>query len=87
MTEEKLINIPYIVHESEVARQERTIKRLWILSIVIFLAFVLSNGAWIVYENSFEDVTTTIEAEQDSSGTNIISGRDLFYGSESESNN
>lgn len=25
-----LINIPYIAHESEVARQERTIKRLWI---------------------------------------------------------
>ena len=84
---EKPINIPYIAHESEVARQERTIKRLWILCIVIFLAFVLSNAGWIIYESSFEDVTTTIEAEQDSSGTNIISGRDLFYGSESESNN
>ncbi len=87
MTEEKLINIPYIVHESEVARQERTIKRLWILSIVIFLAFVLSNGAWIVYESSYADTITTIEAEQDGSGTNIISGRDLSYGSESTDNN
>lgn len=85
MTENKLITIPYIVHESEVARQERTIKRLWILTIVIFLAFVLSNGAWIVYENSFED-TVTIEAEQEGSGTNIISGRDLSYGSESQGN-
>ena len=80
-----LINIPYIAHESEVARQERTIKRLWILSIVIFLAFVISNASWIVYESSFED-RVTIEAEQEGSGTNIISGRDLSYGSESQNN-
>ena len=78
-----LINIPYIAHESEVARQERTIKRLWILSIVIFLAFVISNASWIVYESSFED-RVTIEAEQEGSGTNIISGRDLSYGAEGQ---
>lgn len=80
-----LINIPYIAHESEVARQERTIKRLWILSIVIFLAFVISNASWIVYESSFED-KVTIEAEQEGSGTNIISGRDLSYGAEGQNN-
>lgn len=80
-----LINIPYIAHESEVARQERTIKRLWILSIVIFLAFVISNASWIVYESSFED-KVTIEAEQEGSGTNIISGRDLSYGTEGQNN-
>lgn len=87
MNQNEILNIPYIAHESELARMERMIRRLWVLCIVIFLAFVLSNAGWIVYESSFEDVTTTIEAEQDSSGTNIISGRDLFYGSESESNN
>lgn len=84
---EKPINIPYIAHEGEVARQERTIKRLWILCIVIFLAFVLSNAGWIVYESSYADTITTIEAEQEGSGTNIISGRDLSYGSESTDNN
>lgn len=50
--EEKII--PYFVHEGEVARLERTIKRLWILCIVIFVAFVLSNAAWIYYEAHFE---------------------------------
>ena len=82
---DEILNIPYIAHESEVARQERTIKRLWILSIVIFLAFVVSNAGWIVYESSFED-RVTIEAEQEGSGTNIISGRDLSYGSEGQNN-
>ena len=83
MNKDEVLSIPYIAHESEVARQERTVKRLWILSIIIFLAFVISNAGWIIYENSYED-RVTIEAEQEGSGTNIISGRDLSYGSEGQ---
>lgn len=67
------------------ARAERTIKRLWIMAIIVFLAFVISNSAWIIYESSYED-RVTIEAEQEGSGTNIISGRDLSYGSEGQNN-
>lgn len=52
-------NVPFIVHESIVARMERTIKRLWILCIIMFVSLVLTNGLWICYENSFEDVVTT----------------------------
>ena len=81
------INMLYLAHESEVARLERVIKRIWILCIILFIGFVSSNCAWIVYENSFSDEITTIEAEQEGSGTNIISGRDLSYGTESQSNN
>lgn len=77
------LSVPFIVYEAEMARGERHVKRLWIMCIVIFLAFVLSNCAWIVYESSFED-RVTIEAEQEGSGTNIISGRDLSYGSEGQ---
>ena len=51
--------VPYIVHESILARMERTIKRLWILCIIIFVAFVVSNGMWVYYESQFttEEVT------------------------------
>lgn len=82
MTEEK--TIPYIAHESEVARLERVIKRLWILCIIIFLAFVISNGAWIWYENQFMDevVTETYTSETDSGGTAIANreGSVIVYG-------
>lgn len=80
-------SVPYIVHESAMARMERQLKRSWILCIVMFLAFVASNAAWIYYESQFEDIVTTIEAEQDGAGTNIVGGRDVAYGSESQSNN
>lgn len=57
--------IPYIVHESHVARLERTIKRLWILCIIIFLALVGTNAYWIWYESHFEDEVITQEMMQD----------------------
>lgn len=36
--------VPYFVHEGMLARQERTIKRLWILCIIIFLALIGTNA-------------------------------------------
>lgn len=65
------------VHESEVARLERVIKRLWILCIIIFVAFVVSNAMWIRYENQYEDVVTetqTVTQESGDGGSNTFTG-------------
>lgn len=65
--------VPYIVHEAAMARLERTIKRLWILCIIMFSAFVISNAVWIYYESSFEDVVVTQENDD---GYNNYIGND-----------
>lgn len=57
-------NIPYYAHEGMVARMERTIKRLWVLCIILIILLASTNAAWIYYENSFEDVVST-EISQD----------------------
>lgn len=76
--------IPYIVHEGEMARTERTIKRLWILCIVLVFMLVATNGAWLWHESQFEDVVTTeIEATQDGNGVNVVGGGNVNYGAES----
>ena len=80
-------SVPYIVHESSMARMERQIKRLWVAVLVLIVMLVATNGAWILYESQFSDIETTIEAEQDGSGVNIVSGGDLDYGAESKDNN
>ena len=80
-------NVPYIVHEASMASMERQIKRLWITVLVLIVMLVATNGAWIWYESQFSDIETTIEAEQDGSGVNIVSGGDLEYGAESKDNN
>ena len=53
----------------------------------LIVILVATNGAWIWYESQFSDIVTTIEAEQDGSGVNIVSGGDLDYGAEGEGNN
>lgn len=80
-------NVPYIVHESSMARMERQIKRLWITALLLIVMLVATNGAWIWYESQFSNIETTIEAEQDGSGVNIVSGGDSDYGAESKDNN
>lgn len=80
-------SVPYIAHEFAMARAERTAKRLWITILTLIFLLVGSNCAWLWYNSQFEVVeTTSIEAEQDGSGVNIVSGGDLDYGAESKDN-
>lgn len=80
-------SIPYFVHEGIMARQERHIKRLWILCLVIFLALVGTNAGWIIYEAQFEDVVMTQEATTDGGGDAVVNGvasGDISYYGKSE---
>lgn len=76
--------IPYIAHESEVARLERIIKRMWILCIIIFVALIGTNAGWIWYESQYVDevVTETYTSETDSGCTAIANreGSVIIYG-------
>ena len=61
------------------AQMERTIRRLWIMCIILVVLLVGSNIAWLVYESQFETVSqvTTQEVQQDNdNGNNIMVGRD-----------
>ena len=63
------------------AMAERTIKRLWICVLVLIIALIGTNGAWLYYESQFETIETTIEADQ-GEGVNIVGGGDVNYGAE-----
>ena len=56
--------------ESITTKLERTIERLWILAIILIVLLVGSNAAWMYYENSFEDTTTTIQQDVDADSGN-----------------
>lgn len=74
---EKITMVPRIVFESEMARMERTLKRLWILIILLIVLFVGSNVAWLAYESQFEDVVITAEQTADG-GNNYAVGGDYI---------
>ena len=65
-------NIPYFAHEGMMARMERTIKRLWVLCIILIILLAGSNGAWVWYESRFEDEQTTVTQELNSDGGDAI---------------
>ena len=79
-------NVPYIVHESSMARMERQIKRLWIAVIVavclLFASSAIFAYAWLQYDYSSEETIY----QQDVEGTNIIGDSNEVdnYGAESD---
>lgn len=83
MENEQMLNIPYIAHESAMARQERTIKKLWIALLLVICLLVATNGIWIWYESQFIDeaVFETYEANTNGDGTAIANGSgEIYYG-------
>lgn len=71
-----------------VAFAERTVKRLWILIILLVLLLFGSNAAWIWYEAQWEDVVTTEVSQETEGGSNNYIGNngDIVYG-KADSNN
>ena len=47
------------------ALAERTIKRLWVLIILLIILLFGTNAAWVYYESQFETVSVTQEVEQE----------------------
>ena len=81
--------IPYIAFESATARQERTIKRMWIICIILIVALLGTNAGWLYYESQWQvvetQVTQEVEAQSDGDSDlhlNTIGGD--YYGGESE---
>ena len=68
-------NIPYFAHEGIMARMERTIKRLWVLCIVLIILLAGSNAAWLWYESQFSDEILTV-TQDTSDGINNYIGDD-----------
>ena len=79
MTEQK---VPYVVFEGEMTRFERTIKRLWILCILLLVALLATNAGWIYYESQWEyfeesttqEVSQTAESSEGSAVNKFIGG-------------
>lgn len=55
-------DVSFVAFESVCTRFERTIKRLWILVIILTVLLVGTNCAWLLYESQFQYVETTTES-------------------------
>ena len=89
MADEKdVMTIPYFCHEGDMNRLERVNKRQFVVILILIIALVGSNLAWIVYENQFEDTVITQTGETDGNGTILLNNDgEINYGYESDTNN
>lgn len=62
------------------ARMERTIKRLWIVVMVLIVLLAASNGAWIWYESQFVDESVTQEVDTGNGAAYVAGIGDANYG-------
>ena len=69
-------SVPYIVHESSMARMERQIKRLWITILVLIFMLVGTNGAWLWWNYQWETVEKWEITQENDGGYNNYIGND-----------
>ena len=84
--EQKAAQIPYYVHEMEMARSERTIMRLWIALIIAIVALV----GMFIYEAQFETYTYEQETRADNApavGILNTGEGDVTYNGDGETKN
>ena len=82
-TENQNIVVPYAAHEIAIATSERHSKRLWIVILVLIVALIGTNLAWIIYNSQFETVEeSTVVEQENSNGDNNYIGNDgdITYG-------
>ena len=82
---EEIATIPFYVAESMLGRQAITIKRLWILCILLVILLVATNALWIWYESQFEyeqTIEQEVEADFENGNCSVIGIGD-HYGNDS----
>lgn len=50
-------------HEREMTRIETQCKRWFIAFLVVLVMLFVTNAGWVIYENSFQDVVITQDAD------------------------
>lgn len=78
--------VPYIAHESAMARNERTVKRLVIAIATSIVLLFLANAAWLWAWLQYDYESSETVYTQDGEGLNIIGdGNEAeIYGSDSQ---
>ena len=78
-------SVPYIVHESSMARMERQIKRIWIAVIVAVCLLFASNAGWLYAWMQYDYESYEITADGDSNANYIGQDGNIYNGSIGES--
>lgn len=81
MNDKEVVNVPYFVAEGMIDRQSKTIRRLWVMCMLLIVLLVGTNALWLYYESQFMYVEETVEQDIDTGdGDSTIIGIGDYYG-------
>ena len=72
MRKQQEATISRYAFEATLVSFEKTIKRLWIVIIVLILLLAGTNAAWVYYEAQFTEEVVTVEQESESGYNNYV---------------
>ena len=77
-TESENAIMPYAVHETAMAQNERHTKSLVRVIVLLIVLLVGSNAGWLIYNSQFDDAeeTTTTITQDNTDGYNNYIGND-----------
>ena len=76
-------NVPYIVFEGEMSRQERHVKRLWIALIIAVVIILISNLAWLWAWLQYDYVGESVTVDSTNGVANYIGNDgDIYNGTD-----
>ena len=85
MNEDRVENVPYIVHEGSMARMERMIKRMTYALVMAIVLLFASNALWLYEWMQYDYVSETITLESTKGHANYIGNDGDIYNGESDS--
>lgn len=74
--EEKMLTVPYVVHQSVAARQERQIRRMWVALIVSIALMFFTNMIWVGVFSSYDYSSEEIIVDAEDNGNANYIGQD-----------
>ena len=77
-------DVPYIVFEGEMARHERTVKRLIVALVLTIALLFASNAAWLCFFNQFDFVGDTTMQEAAGNANYVGNNGDITNGEPSD---
>lgn len=83
-------NVPYIVHEGALAREERNTKRFFIALVVCIVLLFLSNAIWLYCWTSYDyygEETQTVTVDGKQGTANFIGNDGVIYGQDKGQDN
>lgn len=72
MRKQQEATISRYAFEATLVSFEKTIKRLWIVILVLILLLAGTNAAWVYYEAQFTEEVVTVEQESESGYNNYV---------------